>query len=99
MSDSSGSTGQPMLWSIITAQDQAVRDRSLDAFCRDASTEQLLAEIADLEERRRTASNLYEKVRALFFLYAIHRFHLPARTDRPTRGRIPFEGNEKLLRR
>jgi len=88
-----------MLWSIITADDPALRDRSLDAFCRDASTERLLSEIADLEQRRGTSRNLYERVRALFFLYAIHRFHLPGRIDSGCRGRIPFEGNEKLLHR
>ena len=30
-----------------------------------------------LDAFRRTSDNLYERVRALFFLYAIHRFHLP----------------------
>jgi hypothetical protein len=88
-----------MLWSIITADDPALRDRSLEAFCRNATTEQLLSEIADLEERRRTSVNLYETVRALFFLYAIHRFHLPGRIEASRRGQIPFEGNEKLLHR
>jgi hypothetical protein len=67
------------LVSIITAADAAVRDRSLDAFCRDASCEQLLAECTELESFRRHSENLYERVRALFFLYAIHRFHLPAK--------------------
>ena len=32
-----------------------------------------------LDEFRRSCDNLYQRVRALFFLYAIHRFHLPER--------------------
>src|SRR5207248_8495179 len=34
---------------------------------------------AGLDGFRRRSDNLYERVRALFFLYALHRFHLPAR--------------------
>lgn len=89
------------LWTIITAADPAVRNCSLDAFCRSATTEQLLAEAAELEKLRRTSTNLYERVRALFFLYAIHRFHLPGRRLPAAAGRalIPFRGFEKLLSR
>ena len=32
-----------------------------------------------LDRFRRSSDNLYERVRALFFLYAIHRFHIPSR--------------------
>ena len=89
------------LWTIITAADPAIRNRSLDAFCRTATTEQLLAEAAELEKLRRSSKNLYERVRALFFLYAIHRFHLPKRQGATTNGKtlIPFRGYEKLLTR
>ena len=38
----------------------------------------LLAESRELDSFRRSCDNLYERVRALFFLYAIHRFHMPA---------------------
>ena len=31
------------------------------------------------EEEESSTNNLYERVRALFFLYAVHRFHLPER--------------------
>ncbi len=88
-----------MLWSIIAATQPEVRDRSLDAFCREASAAELLAEIKELELRRRTSENLYERVRALFFLYAIYRFHLPAKLGKRTRVHIPFSGYEKLLHR
>lgn len=84
---------------IITAADPAVRNRSLDAFCRSATARQLLAECAALERFRRQNDNLYERVRALFFLYAIYRFHLPRVLAQPGPGYIPFEGYTNLLRR
>jgi len=80
------------LWKIITAADPQIRNRSLDDSCRNATTEQLLDEAAELERLRHSSENLYERVRALFFLYAIHRFHLPARDDAIATGKalIPF---------
>ena len=89
------------LWTTITATDADIRNRSLDDFCRTASTEQILAELKDLERLRHSNENLYERVRALFFLYAVHRFHLPARNDAfaPGKALIPFDGYEKFLNR
>ncbi len=89
------------LWTIITATDAEIRNRSLDDFCRTAATEQLLAEVRELEELRHSSENLYERVRALLFLYAIHRFHLPTRKDALCGGKalIPFEGYERFLSR
>src|SRR5687767_14629922 len=84
---------------IITSDDPAVRDLSLDAFCRDASLADLLAECEQLDRFRRTSGNLYVRVRALFFLYAIHRFHIPAKPGCPAQGHIPFEGYNFLLTR
>ncbi len=84
---------------IITATDPAIRNQSLDAFCRSASLDQLLAECAELETFRRTSENLYERVRALFFLYAIHRFHLPEKKGIGTRGQISFKAYSHLLQR
>ncbi len=77
---------------IITSTDPAMRNRSLDAFCRAASLADLLAECAALERFRRASDNLYERVRALFFLYAIHRFHLPLKPGARSTGFIPFDG-------
>jgi hypothetical protein len=84
---------------IITSDDPRVRDRSLDVVCRDASLEQLLAECEQLDAFRRQHENLYQRVRALFFLYAIHRFHLPSRPTLPVHGHVPFAGYEHLLSR
>lgn len=87
------------LRTIITAGDPAVRNQALDALCRSASLPELLAECADLDRFRRDCDNLYERVRALFFLYAIHRFHLPLKPGLPLIGRIPFAAQERLLTR
>src|SRR5438874_4931308 len=84
---------------IITSPEPAIRNQSLDAFCRPASIKELLAAAAELEQFRRQSSNLYERVRALFFLYAIHRCHLPNKRGIELRGLIPFKGYEHLLQR
>ena len=88
-----------MLVDIITTSDPAVRNRSLDMFCRAASLRELLAECAELDAFRRRCENLYERVRALFFLYAIHRFHIPEKDGLNVRGLVPFRGYEQLLNR
>src|SRR5947209_4350586 len=85
------------LRTLIVSPDPAVRNQALDPFCRAASLEQLLAECADLERFRHESTNLYERVRALFFLHAIYRFHLPTKPELAQAGRIPFDGFERLL--
>ena len=97
---------------LITSAEPATRDQSLDELCRAASFEDLLAAGGELDAFRRRSDNLYERVRALLFLYAIHRFHLPARlaaqppsplhnSPAPSRpaGLIPFRAFEHLLQR
>ncbi|MBI5686202.1 MAG: UTP--glucose-1-phosphate uridylyltransferase [Verrucomicrobia bacterium] len=87
------------LTKIITSADPAVRDQSLDAFCRRAALAELLAECDALDAFRRSSDNLYERVRALFFLYAIHRFHLLTKPGMKPSGLVPFAGYEHLLQR
>jgi hypothetical protein len=84
---------------IITATDPEIRNRSLDAFCRSASLNDLLAECEALDRFWRESDNLYERVRALFFLYATHRFHLPFKPGMGTKGLLPFDGYANLLKR
>ena len=100
-----GTLNMQRLTDIITATDPALRDQSLDVACAGLSLDELLAECAALDAFRRGSENLYDRVRALFFLYAIHRFHLPLRladgaasTQRGS-GLIPFQGFEHLLHR
>ncbi len=87
------------LVNLITSKDPGIRDQALDDLCQSASLEQLLDECSALEDFRHSSTNLYERVRSLFFLYAIHRFHIPTKSGIITRGLIPFHGYEDLLNR
>ena len=84
---------------IITSDEDQIRDQSLESVCRDASLEELLLHIEAIDEFRRNESNLYFRVRALFFLAAIYRYHLPSRLKPGNTGLIPFDGYEHLLSR
>jgi UTP--glucose-1-phosphate uridylyltransferase len=83
---------------VIQAQGEE-RNRSLDRLCEGLSLDQLIGECAELDRFRRASDNLYERVRALFFLYAIHRFHVPLRPGADARAAIPFAGYTNLLKR
>jgi hypothetical protein len=87
------------LLDIIRSGDPATRDRALDAWCEGRGTPELLAAIDDLDAYRRRETNLYQRVRALFFIAAIHRYHLPARSDLVRTGRVPYDGFRHLLER
>lgn len=89
------------LTSIITATDPHIRNQSLDGVCARLPLSDLLSACAELDAFRRRSDNLYERVRALFFLYAIHRFHLPGKLSPTGRrpGLVPFAGYEHLLQR
>lgn len=87
------------LVSIITSEDPTIRDQSLDTVAGDATIEELLEAGRELERYRQGECNLYHRVRALFFLYAIHRFHLPSRAGFPSRGTLPYAGHVHLLDR
>ena len=87
------------LLSIITSSESAVRNRSLDEVCRGLSRDRLLDECRQLDEFRRRCDNLYDRVRSLFFLYAIHRFHLPSQLAGRESGRISPVGYEQMLSR
>jgi hypothetical protein len=93
----------PDLISIICATDPALRNCSLDEICSGLSLAELLEQCVALDAFRRRSENLYEKVRALFFLYAIHRFQIPVKLDPGSRNTphalIPFKGYEHLLQR
>ncbi len=88
-----------LLTDVITARDAETRNRSLDALCRPQTLEDLLREGDALDRFRRSSDNLYERVRALFFLYALHRFHISLRPGVGGRALIPFAGYTQLLKR
>lgn len=93
------------LITVIQSSDPAVRDLPLEQVCESLSVPEMLAQCDSLDEFRRDSENLYERVRALFFLYSIHRFHLPAKLAGQSKGHletpslIPFNGYEHLLER
>jgi len=89
----------PSLIDVITSGDPGIRDLPLEGLVAGLSSGELLAAAAELDAYRRAEPNLYHRVRALFFLYALHRFHLPARPEFPARGRVPFAGHAHLLDR
>ena len=86
---------------IITAKDREIRDTSLEAICEELGFEALIAECDSLDRFRRESDNLYERVRALFFLYAIHRFYLPAKLEGKSEDGavVSFEAYAHLLER
>jgi hypothetical protein len=84
---------------IVTAASSERRNRPLDGFCQQASVAELLAEAAALDRFRRESDNLYERVRAQFFLYAIHRFHLPYQSGVPAGKPVPPEALAQILGR
>ena len=88
-----------LLTDVITSRDTQTRNRPLDALCRTASLDELLLECEALDRFRRSSDNLYQRVRALFFLYSIHRFHISVRKLPASRALIPFAGYTNLLKR
>ncbi|MCD8481885.1 MAG: UTP--glucose-1-phosphate uridylyltransferase [Verrucomicrobia bacterium] len=89
----------PTLIELICATDAAVRDQPLESVCNLYCDQRLYEEIEQLEQFWRTNNNLYERVRALTFLYAIHRFILPARGCTSLSGTIPHSGFDHLINR
>ena len=87
------------LTQLIDSPDAAVRNQPLDAACAGMPLEELLRQCAALDRFRREQGNLYHRVRALLFLHAIHRFHLPPLLEGKAAGLIPFAGHEALLNR
>jgi hypothetical protein len=88
------------LVTIIETSDNQLRNQSLDELCKDSDIEELLRDITALGQLWRNTDNLYAQVRALFFLSAIHRYHLPKQFDRYRQllGRRFIESIDSLLR-
>lgn len=84
---------------IIVSEQSGLRDTPLEAVCRDASVQDLLRECDALDRFRRESSNLYHRVRALFFLASIHRYYLPDKLPPTTAGLIPYDAYLHLLNR
>lgn len=87
------------LVSIISSADPSVRNLALASACASLGIDELLAQAAELEAYRHSEDSLYRKVRALFFLQAIHRYQLPAREGFPDKGKLSFEAHGLMLER
>ena len=87
------------LVATITSDDARIRNRSLDAACGGATAGELLGACQRLDQFRRSSENLYQRVRALFFLSAIYRYHLPEKLPPGAHARVPYQGHTALLSR
>jgi len=91
------------LTDLITAPEEHVRNQALDAVCGSMTIAELCVEAAALDAFRRQSDNLYHSVRALLFLHAIYRFHIPGKLPTGAAGTppgtIPFKGYTHLLER
>ncbi|MGI4806262.1 MAG: UTP--glucose-1-phosphate uridylyltransferase [Janthinobacterium lividum] len=83
----------------ITATDISKRNRSFFDISRQLSAKELLQTLRELDEFRKTTPSLYDKVRAIQFLYAGFRFVLVESKEIPQTGKIPYNGFEDLLAR
>lgn len=83
----------------ILASDAARRDRPVEELVDGLDAAGLWEACRELDAFRRSAGNLYERVRALFFLYAICRFFLPPALGHAAPGRIPAAAHNHLLDR
>ncbi|MFM1944196.1 MAG: UTP--glucose-phosphate uridylyltransferase [Verrucomicrobiota bacterium] len=91
---------KPSILDLITSPKTEIRNQPLEQFLLNSTADALLHACTELDAFRRNHLNLYERVRALFFLYAIHRFHLPPRLQNNNpKASIPFDGHEHLLNR
>ena len=84
---------------LILSEDPAIRNQALEKVAQELDDTTLKNEVSALHAFWREADNLYERVRALFFLSAIYRFIWPPRLKEKGPGRLPFAGYQQLLER
>jgi hypothetical protein len=84
---------------IITSTNPEIRNKSLESALSGTTTNDLLKECMELEEFRNSSTNLYHKVRALFFLYGIHRFHILGSNQIGCEAITPYKAYEHILNR
>jgi len=83
----------------ITSTETAKRNQSFFELSKSLSTKELFTSLLELDGFRKSTPNLYDKVRAILFLYAGFRFFLMESTETPSAGKIPYAGFEDLLGR
>jgi hypothetical protein len=88
-----------VLTNRITTTDPKLRDEPLHEACAALSDAELLRACEELDRFWQQNDNLYERVRALMFLYALHRFILPARGLCPDFHPVPQRPVERIFGR
>jgi hypothetical protein len=84
---------------IVTSDSPEVRNRPVEEFCRTSTLAVLLEECEALEKLRAESGSLYERVRALTFLSALHRYWIPGKEGADSNALIPYGGFVHLLER
>ena len=87
------------LTGIITSSNPEIRNQSLESVLSGKTANELLIDCMELEKFRSENKNLYHRVRALFFLYAIHRFYIPVCTPIGSEAVTPYKAYEHILNR
>lgn len=83
----------------ITNPDPKIRDTSFFLLASSLTPAELLHQIEELDQFRKSSSNLYDKVRASLYIYAAYRFFLVDSMEYPTASPICTEGYHNLLER
>jgi hypothetical protein len=86
----------PVLLSLV--EGRPAGEHSFDSLCRSTDATTLETYCAQLEDFRRSTPNFYHGVRAVFFLAAIHRYHLPTLLP-AAGGLVPHAGHSLALAR
>ncbi len=87
------------LIATIVSEDAALRNRSVDSLLKNKRADELLNIAGELEAFRISSENLYHKVRASLFLFALYRFYLQTDENVPKTGIIPIQGIRSAFKR
>jgi hypothetical protein len=90
---------QSLFVETIVSGERDIQNRSLDELCAELDLAGLRRECEALDTFRRETENLYHRVRALFFLFAIYRFQIPDQLEDKGPGHLPPQGHQHFLNR
>ncbi|OIQ95654.1 hypothetical protein GALL_223300 [mine drainage metagenome] len=84
---------------IALVEGTADDSTAFEALCTAADRATLEGFADELEAYRHRCTNFYHRVRAVFFLAALHRYFLPLHFPDQSEGSIPFEGHRLAMDR
>ncbi len=88
-----------LLIETISDSDPAIRNRSVSGLAAGVLVSEKIEACRELEQFRRSASNLYERVRASLFLHALYRYEIQEAEGIKSTGLLPFSGFLDLMER